>query len=288
MRKNLSSLLCRVRGPRLGRLALAALMTLLMVGTVSAQTGTVITFPWDWHISVAPNVGTPGNPIPSEVPVPIWLWGTATVQFGQPTNMGGSGPPTFDLGPGGGLGAPIPAPVPPGGPYEIEIELVSMELHSMMDVQFPQNTTPVPVTIRESPTRQSLGRITNLQNIGGGMVQLDSFFDIFVEVDLPGMQLHNEQPMHAGMSFQPSPPPGNQMVGGPLPDIDILWAPTWIWNVFPPGTAPWGIGIGPEFHPWDWPIEVHGHVTIPEPTTFGLALVSMIAAGLAGTRRRSH
>jgi hypothetical protein len=286
MREKSSVLLRRVRG-HFGRLALAALIPLLVVGTVSAQT--IITFPWDWHISVAPNVGTPGNPSPSEVPVPIWLWGTATVQFGQPVNMGGSGPPTFDLGPGGGLGAPIPAPVPPGGPYEIPIELVSMELHSMMDVQFPQNPSPVPVAIRESPTLPSLGRITNLQNIGGGMVQLDSFFDIFVEIELPGMTLHNEQPWHAGMSFQPSPPPpSNPMVGGPLPDIDILWGPTWIWNIFPPGTAPVGIGIGPEFHPWDWPIEIHGHVTIPEPSTLALVFLSMCMMGLAGTRQRSH
>ncbi len=287
MQQKSRSLVSRLRfGPRLAGLAFAAAIPFMMVGTVCAQP-TIITFPWDWHISVAPNVGVPGgNPIQSEVPVPIWLWGTATVQFGQPTNMGGSGPPTFDLGPGGGLGAPIPNPVPPGGPYEIEIELVSMELHSMMDVQFPQNPTPVPVAIRESPSRPSLGRISNLQNIGGGMVQLDSFFDIFVEVDLPGMTLHNEQPMHAGMSFQPSPPPGNPMVGGPLPDIDILWAPTWIWNVFPPGTAPpW---VSSDFHPWDWPVEIHGHVTVPEPSTLGLLFVSMVMTGLAGTRRRSR
>jgi hypothetical protein len=72
------------------------------------------------------------------------------------------------------------------------------------------------------------------------------------------------------------------MPTGPLPEIDILWAPTWIWQVFPPGQAPsW---VDSSFHPWDRWISIHGHVTIPEPQT--LALLALCGLALAGSRRR--
>lgn len=222
---------------------------------------TIITFPWDWHIEVIPEGGS--------TPIPIGLWGTATVAFGEPSDgLGG----TFPLGPGGGLGAPIPGPVPPGN-WTIPIELVQMDLVSMGPVVFPGGP-PTPVLIRESPTRASQGRIENLQNNGNGTVQLDSFFDIFVEIDLPGvgMMLHNEQPMTAGMSFGR---PGPFMPTGPLPETDILWAPTWIWQVYSPGTAPFW--VDPALHPWDRWISVHGHVTVPEPQSLALVVLSGMA-----------
>ena len=273
-------------GPRAIGLAMVAVLPLTMFGTACGQT--VITFPWDWHISAIPNIGGPTNPIPGETPVPIWLWGTATMSFGQPVNVGDPlAPSTFELGPGGvGPNTPTAQAPPLGGTYEIPIELLSMELHSMMDVQFPQNPTPTPVTIRESPTLPSTGMIRNLRNNGDGTVQLDSFFDIFVEIELPalGMNLRNIQPMGAGMSFGTSnPSPPTNMVGPPLPELDILWGPTWIWNTYPPGTAPpW---VDSSLHPWDWWVTIHGHVT-PEPSTFGLLLVTLVATGLVGGRRR--
>jgi hypothetical protein len=285
--KSKSRVCCQRFGHRVAGLALAAVIPFLVVGAVGAQT--TITFPWDWHISVAPNVGGPTNPIPGEVPVPIWLWGTATMNFGQPVQVDplSSAPQTFDLGPGGtGPKTPTAEAPPLGGTYEIPIEIVSMELHSMMPATFPGGTSDV--LIRESPTQPSIGRIQNLKNLGDGTVQLDSFFDIFYEVELPqlGMSLHTEQATRLGMSFVPNPPPSDMSVAGPLPQLDILWGPTWIWNIFPPGTAPpW---VGPEFHPWDWPVEIHGHVSVPEPCTLGLLFVSMVMTGLAGIRRRSR
>lgn len=284
MREKLSALIRRARG-RFGKLAFAVLIPLWVVGSVSGQT--VITFPWDWHISVAPNVGTGTNPIPGEVPVPIWLWGTATMQFGQPVNVGDpSAPPTFDLGPGGvGPSTPTAQAPPLGGTYEIPIEILQMDLHSMMPATFPGGTSDV--IIRESPTRPSVGAIRNLQNLGDGTVRLDSFFDVFFEIELPqlGMSLHTEQPTGLGMSFGTSTPsPPENMVGDPLPELDILWGPTWIWRTFPPGTAPpW---VGPEFHPWDWPVEIHGHVTIPEPATLSLMVVSVCLIAMSSIRRR--
>lgn len=48
--------------------------------------------------------------------------------------------------------------------------------------------TPLgPFMIRESPTRASTGR-TTISNIGGGLYQIDSFFDIFTELSLDGGQ----------------------------------------------------------------------------------------------------
>lgn len=41
------------------------------------------------------------------------------------------------------------------------------------------------VMIRESPTRASTGK-TSIQDIGGGMYHIDSFFDVFTELSLDG------------------------------------------------------------------------------------------------------
>jgi hypothetical protein len=44
-----------------------------------------------------------------------------------------------------------------------------------------------PLMIRESPTRASTGR-TAVTDLGGGMYQIDSFFDVFTELSLDGGQ----------------------------------------------------------------------------------------------------
>lgn len=46
---------------------------------------------------------------------------------------------------------------------------------------------PAGVMIRESPTLPSMGR-TTIEDIGGGMYRIDSFFDIFTELTLSGGQ----------------------------------------------------------------------------------------------------
>lgn len=49
-----------------------------------------------------------------------------------------------------------------------------------------QGTSPLgPFMIRESPTRQSLGR-TTITDIGGGLYHIDSFFDVFTELSIDG------------------------------------------------------------------------------------------------------
>jgi hypothetical protein len=268
---------------------LIAIATLVLASPLAAQTGTVVTFPWDWHVSASPNLGTPGTPdVPGE-PVEIWLWGEATIAFGEPVKTGGdpNAPETFDLGPGGGLGAPTAEPVPDGGIYTIPIQLVAMDLHSMGPVEFPGGTSDV--ILRLDPSQPSGGALQNVSSNPDGTINVDSFFDVFFAIDLPqaGMQL-TSGPVGLGMSFGDTPglPDGPELMrGDPLPQLDVLWAPTWIWREFPPGTSPpW---VDSSLHPWDWWVTIHGHVTVPEPGT-GILLGAMTlgAAVLVGRHRR--
>jgi len=251
---------------------------------VSAQTGpSIFRFPWDWHITVLPNQNPSGPPVFGP-PIEIWLWGTADMAMGAPVLVGGTGPPTFDLGPGGvGPSTPSAEPPPVGGVYEIPIEIIALELHSMMPAMFPAGTTDV--ILRNDPARPTTGRIMNLRNLGDGTVAADSFFDIFVEIDLPqlNMSLRNDQPMRAGMSFT------NDPLGAPFPpappvgELDVPWIPTWIWReIFVNENAPnWVDALG---LPWDRWVIIHGHVTVPEPGT--LALVPAVGVLVLLRRRR--
>jgi hypothetical protein len=54
-----------------------------------------------------------------------------------------------------------------------DVEMLSMSL------------TGAGVMIRESPTRASTGK-TSIQDIGGGLYHIDSFFDVFTELSLDG------------------------------------------------------------------------------------------------------
>ncbi len=63
------------------------------------------------------------------------------------------------------------------------------------------------VMIRESPTLQSLGQ-TTIQNIGGGLFQINSFFDIFTELSLDGGQTWLPSvgpPTHMDLTNVPEP-----------------------------------------------------------------------------------
>jgi hypothetical protein len=218
--------------------------------------------------------------------VEIWLWGRGTIDFGVPRLIGGdpNAPPIFDLGPGGGMGAPIPAPVPLGGIYEIPIEIVELSLSTMgMPAQFPAGVSNVELELLQP----GQGLLTNVRNNGDGTVSLDSFFDVLYEVRLPdlGMQLRTVEPTRLGMRFGDAslPNPDGGMTMPPLPEVDILWAPTGVWRTFPPGQAPpW---IDSSLHPWDWPVTIHGHVTLPEPSARGLVLLAAMAAGWSWSRR---
>lgn len=258
---------------RQARLLAAAVAAAALAGNScwAQSSPTIVTFPWDWHIEVVPVGGI--NPIP------IGLWGTATIAFGAPTDGAGN---TYPLGPGGGLGAPAQQPPPVGATWSIPIELVQMNLTSMGPIAFPQGSTEV--VVRESPTRRSEGGIVNLVNNGDGTIKLDSFFDIFVEIDLPqaggglGMTLFNDEALRAGMSFGTSPPAFP--VADPLPQLDVLWAPTWLWRE---GFAQDLLNLQPPHELWDRWISIHAHVT-PEPASAGLMLTALAAVAIRRKR----
>lgn len=267
----------------IGLILLTMGASLIVTDSALAQTPgrTIFRFPWDWHITVLPNIGSPTNP-DFGPPIEIWLWGTADMAMSDPILVDGTGPPTFDLGPGGvGPSTPSAEPPPVGGVYQIQTEILSMELHSMMPVAFPGGTTDV--ILRNDPNRPTIGLVQNIRNLGDGTVAADSFFDVFVEIELPdlGMSLRSDQPFRAGMSFTndtsntlfpPAPPVGQ---------LDIPWIPTWLWReIFVNENAPnWVDNLG---LPWDRWVIIHGHVTVPEP---GL-LVLLPAFGVFALLRR--
>jgi hypothetical protein len=56
----------------------------------------------------------------------------------------------------------------------------------MLQMQLTGNSPLGPFMIRESPTLQSTGK-TSIRAIGGGMYHIDSFFDVFTELTIPGL-----------------------------------------------------------------------------------------------------
>lgn len=117
-----------------------------------------------------------------------------------------------------------PTVLPSGQPH-IDTEIVSMSLTS---------TGGPPITINEDPDRPSTGAVT-AQDPGTDF-PADSFFDVFVEVDigfLPGVTFENIAPVHMQSviyslpphAFPYLPPPGTciplKVEGGP--DIPVLW-----------------------------------------------------------------
>jgi hypothetical protein len=91
---------------------------------------------------------------------------------------------TFDAG-GGPTVVQVPAAVTirttsggaPGDPFDTE--MLQMDLVGVGPI--------AGVRVRESPTRASLGR-TQIDDLGGGLYRIDSFFDIFTEISLDGGQ----------------------------------------------------------------------------------------------------
>ena len=57
----------------------------------------------------------------------------------------------------------------------------------MLSLNLSGGTLPPGVMIRESPTLPSLG-VTSVQDIGGGLYRIDSFFDVFTELSIDGGQ----------------------------------------------------------------------------------------------------
>ena len=67
--------------------------------------------------------------------------------------------------------------LPPGVPCCYDTEMLQLDISG--------GQLPPGVMIRESPTKQSLGRIT-MSDAGGGLYHIDSFFDVFTELSLDG------------------------------------------------------------------------------------------------------
>ena len=66
----------------------------------------------------------------------------------------------------------------------------------MLQLDISGGTLPAGVLIRESPTLQSIGQ-TTIEDLGGGVFKIDSFFDVFTELSLDN-----------GNNFVPADRPG--------------------------------------------------------------------------------
>lgn len=254
-------------------LVLAAAVSLLIVGVsqpVHAQA--TIDFPWDLHFEITPRDPTSPPEDPTFLPpVEIWVWGPASIAFGAPVGSDGS---TFDLS----------GPVPDNGQtYTIQTEILSMDLVSIDPVQLPQGDFFV--DLRLSPSQPSLGELQGVLNNGDGTFQVDSFFDVFFDIELRSVAggelttLFNPEPIQLSMSFGTGNDPFDM---GPLPEADVLWTPVWIWEE---GLANDLLDpLMPGDPLWDKWISIHGHIT-PEPGTMMLAIIG-VATVLCGYRRR--
>ncbi len=80
---------------------------------------------------------------------------------------------------------------PPGATQAYDTEMLQLDISG--------GGLPGGVMIRESPTKQSLGK-TTITDLGGGQFHVDSFFDVFVELSLDGGQTWSpgNQSMHVG------------------------------------------------------------------------------------------
>jgi hypothetical protein len=131
------------------------------------------------------------------------------------------------------------------GNVEVPTEIVEMSLSGAASFG--------PVTVRESPDRESKGMVE--QRESGQDFPADSFFDVFVEIDIEdinGFTVHNEEPLRMEATLTDLPPAeGDEYLdaqGRPLPIyteagieigrvIDALHVPN-----PPPGPGPGGGG----------------------------------------------
>ncbi|MEX0785877.1 MAG: DUF6073 family protein [Dehalococcoidia bacterium] len=100
-------------------------------------------------------------------------------------------------------------PVIPGALDVVETEIIQLDL---------TGSAPIlgDVTVRQSPDTPSTGEIEEQENHTEGVLDLppfvqtgteaSSFFDVFFEVDVLGMTLHNEEPLHLECKIDEIPP----------------------------------------------------------------------------------
>jgi hypothetical protein len=74
----------------------------------------------------------------------------------------------------------------------------------MLSMNISGGSLPPGVMIRESPTRQSLGK-TTVMPMGPGMWSIDSFFDVFTDVSFDGGQTWHESLTSGRVTLVPEP-----------------------------------------------------------------------------------
>lgn len=103
------------------------------------------------------------------------------------------------------------APLWNGVEWETRIEMLSMDLRG--------NSPQGPFRLRESPSRPSMGSI---RSPGFDTFPAQSFFDVFVEIELQTQTLCNQQPFHMVATIQGVPPTMDpfQSQGPPITMVD--------------------------------------------------------------------
>jgi len=199
---------------------------------------TTVEFEWEWMIGMQQF-----DPL---LAFDVALKGAARIQYAPPIGLGEGG--TFELGPGGGIDAVTPEPVPPGQWWQVDTQIVSLELDSVVATPLG----PLEVHLRED--QSSTGQI--LVNSEGGFLTGESFFDVFVFFVFPNeeLTLFEKSPMRVGWSFDAT---------SGLGDCQVLQAPLTLTE----STSAVELGILPTFPPPDPWGAWHFYSGAPLPST---------------------
>ncbi len=163
-------------------------------------------FPWEWQLDWQenePGINRTGGPKSAS----FGGGSGGAISFGHPYSSLGH---TFSLLDVYGR----PAAVPEGETYVLPIELVAMELYGTDPISLEPLTLTVRGISSTVPSTPSTGIIT-VTNVGGSL-QIDSFFDIFFEVQRGGNGFANPGPLHLEWHIPPS---------ANFPPDGLLWLP---------------------------------------------------------------
>lgn len=215
-----------------------------------AQGGRVqraVSFPWWWTIEIDPVPMGGVDPAPES----IMVQGMATIEFSEAVNQAGETFPIVNRDNG------LPLPLP-DGQWTVETEITMLSLTG----EDSQGRT---VEVRLNDNLPSTGTIQAIGDPGVNGITGDSFFDIFVEIEIDDdssdapMILRTLEPVQVGMSFTADNP---EPVPTILPRTDIRWMPTFFWRE----------GVAQDLldeagNLWDVWISVHAmpHVEVEKP-----------------------
>ena len=202
---------------------------------------TTITTEWDPQVHL--DQMFPPGPPPFVAP----LWGNMTIEFQEAQgNLGG----VFHLGPGGGTGALLGAPLPQGEIWTIDYEILDMTLSSAM---FP----PTPVGLVEaslSGLDSSTGQLV-IENQGGVLVGSNTM-SLFFEFTFPD-SLTTLTPV--------TPTLINTTIGfsSGFGELDLLKIPTFIPTAST--TAPGALQNLANGDQWQWEMDQADVTSPPDP-----------------------